>query len=269
MSVAFITSFNIDLYHKYGLRFLEEFDRYASPELKMFVVFEGNNEINQLKKFSNKIEILHFNSEPQKKFLSYFGKLAEANGLRIEIVPGLNNKKKINFQFDYRFNAIRFSFKPFAVHQIALEHYNKFKNLVWIDADLRCIAPFSRENIEEFLPKENELMSFLARRNSYSECGFLGFNTKHEKFIPFLQTIVDTYVSGKIFSLDQWHDSWIWDHIRVKFEKKCNVINRNISGEGYNTTHPFVLSGLEKYFDHLKGPERKQLGKSHADDFKK
>mgnify|MGYP007080515850 CR=1 FL=1 len=42
-----------------------------------------------------------------------------------------NNKKKINLQFDYRFNAIRFSFKPFAIHQIALDHHNNYEHLIY------------------------------------------------------------------------------------------------------------------------------------------
>jgi hypothetical protein len=268
LSIAFITSFNIELYHKYGKRFLEEFDYYADSKLKMFVVYEGNENINHLKKFSNKIEILPFNSEPQKKFLSYFGNLAEANGLKIEIQPGLNGKKRINFQFDYRFNAVRFSFKPFAVHQIAMEHHEKFDYLNWIDADLRCVANFGEKEIERFLPKKNELMAFLARKNSYSECGFLAFNTKHNNFMQYLNEIINTYNTGKIFSLEQWHDSWIWDKCRIKFEKEFHILNRNISGKGYDSNHPFVLSGLQDYFDHLKGPERKKKGKSNPDDFK-
>jgi hypothetical protein len=269
LSLAFITSLNNDLYKKYGERFLEEFEKYAPDNIKIFVVFEGNDDIKNLKQFSNKIEILPFNSEPQKKFLSYFGKLEEAKGLRIQVTPGLNNKKKIDFQFDYRFNAIRFSFKPFAIHQIALDHHNNYEHLIWIDADLRCIAPFTKENIEEFLPKKNELLTFLARKNSYSECGFLGFNTKHEYFQQYLQSIIDIYVTGKIFSLEQWHDSWIWDYLRIDFERKYDVENRNISGEGYHSTHPFMLSGLQKYFDHLKGPERKKIGRSLPEDFKR
>ena len=98
----------------------------------------------------------------------------------------------------------------------------------------------------------------MLEKNSYSECGFLGFNTKHEYFQQYLQSIIDIYVTGKIFSLEQWHDSWIWDYLRINFEKKYGIENRNISGEGYHSTHPFMLSGLQKYFDHLKGPERKK-----------
>ena len=62
-------------------------------------------------------------------------------------------------------------------------------------------------------------MTFLARKNSYSECGFLGFNTKHEYFKQYIQSIIDIYVTGEIFSLEQWHDSWIWDYLRINFEK--------------------------------------------------
>ena len=100
-------------------------------------------------------------------------------------------------------------------------------------------------------------MSYLGRKDSYSECGFLGFNLKHPEFYNYINRVINIYITGEIFSLKEWHDSWIWDHVRIEFEEK-NILFKNISGKGYAHHHPFINSGLENFFDHLKGPVRKR-----------
>ena len=32
--------------------------------------------------------------------------------------------------------------------------------------------------------------------------------------------IIKIYTTGEIFSLQEWHDSYIWDHVRLEFEDK-------------------------------------------------
>ena len=59
----------------------------------------------------------------------------------------------------------------------------------------------------------------------------------------------------------EWHDSWIWDEVRKEFEVQ-GVHFKNISGNAVHLEHPFINCGLGEYFDHLKGPERKKIGKS-------
>ena len=115
-------------------------------------------------------------------------------------------------------------------------------------------------------------MSYLGRTHfppgrPYSECGFLGFNLKHEEFKRFINRMVEVYSSGEIFSYVEWHDSWIWDQIRQEFEEK-NINFKNISGPIFEKLeHPFVNCNLGKFFDHLKG-NRKNTGSSHKEDYK-
>jgi hypothetical protein len=114
-------------------------------------------------------------------------------------------------------------------------------------------------------------MSYLGRNfplnDPYSECGFLGFNWRHPQVREFLNSVADVYSSGEIFSHRQWHDSWIWDQVRIQFERKA-IQFKNISGAAYDTDHPFINSDLGNFFDHLKGPKRKELGKSFDEDYK-
>ena len=53
----------------------------------------------------------------------------------------------------------------------------------------------------------------------------------------------------------------------MEFEAQ-NVIFKNISGDASVLEHPFINCGLGKYFDHLKGPQRKQIGHSFIKDYK-
>ncbi len=267
MSVAFVSTMNKKLYDQYGKRFIEEFINFASDDLKLFIVFEGEcpKEILNIK---SNIFVIPFLSQKHHLFIKYFGKLYEANGLKVKQFIE-NGQTKLNVSNDYHFNSIKFSFKPFSIHQVLDYIPEDLDYLIWTDADLRCKKKFNEESLYTFLPEEEFLMSYLGRKKPwYSECGFLGFNLRHKNFRDYINRMIEIYTSGEIFSLEQWHDSWIWDHVRNEFEEDRKINFKNISGKGYELDHPFINCGLEEFFDHLKGPLRKQEGKSFADDYK-
>jgi hypothetical protein len=60
--------------------------------------------------------------------------------------------------------------------------------------------------------------------------------------------------------------SEVWDEVRKEFEAH-GVHFKNISGKAVHLEHPFINCGLGEYFDHLKGPERKKMGKSLDSDY--
>jgi hypothetical protein len=65
-----------------------------------------------------------------------------------------------------------------------------------------------------------------------------------------------------IFTLSEWHDSYVFDCVRQKFAlKELNWSAGLINGEG----HPLINCDWGAYIDHLKG-KRKQNGKSKAKD---
>lgn len=264
MSISFVSSMNKRLYEQYGKRFMQEFSEFASADLKLFVIFEGDYPEEAIK-ISNNVIIVPLMSSHHEIFLKYFGHLLEPKGFKTRLFNE-NGVEKIQITPDYKYNAIRFSFKPFSIYQ-ALDYIPlTTERLIWIDADLRCKKIFNEKSLEKFLPSYDELMSYLGRKDNYSECGFLGFNIKHEKFKIFIERVIQIYKSGEIFSLKEWHDSWIWDFVRKEFEN-LNITFKNISGKGFAHYHPFINSGLEEYFDHLKGPKRKANGNSFKDDY--
>jgi hypothetical protein len=260
-----ITSFNKVLHEEYGNRMVHEFSEKTDGSVKLIVVYEGSNVPNI--KLHN-VEFVLFQSKDHQEFIRKFGHLHEAKGLRIKSLP--NNQ--LNLSMDFRFDAVRFSFKIFSLLQ-TIELFSFQKNFAWIDADIRCLKNFNTIDLLKFFPNNDQLMSYLGRDNfppsgAYSECGFLGFNPQHPQIMDFLKRIAITYRDGEIFSHQQWHDSWIWDQIRFEFESK-NIKFKNISGDASSMEHPFINCGLGDYFDHLKGPERKRIGKSFEEDYRK
>ena len=41
MNIAFVSTMNKNLYEYYGKRFLEEFAKFSSKEIQLFIIFEG------------------------------------------------------------------------------------------------------------------------------------------------------------------------------------------------------------------------------------
>lgn len=260
-----ITSINQALYHEYGKRMMEGWQA-NSRGVKLFIVFEGSlpQELRE-QKFET-IKILKLKGQDLDRFHNTFGKLYEANGIRLKETTFPNGERRIEIGNDYRFNFVRFSFKIFSI-LIARKEIGASTPFSWIDADLKCLAPFDANDLTQFMPKSDQIMSYLGRTNfptkeePYSECGFLGFNPEHEQTSNFLERMKSLYMTGEGFRFKQWHDSWLWDEVRKEFEARGFKF-RNISGKYKNTHHPFINCGLGKFFDHLKGPERKKIGHS-------
>lgn len=258
-----ITSFNAYLYEQYAKRMIHEFSEKSDQSVKLLVIFEGQD----LPKVSiPNVELVEFNHPGFIDFAKKFGHLHDARGLRIIRHP--NNQ--IQLSYDFKFDAVRFSFKVFALLQ-AMSLMTNEADFAWIDADIRCLRTFGKENLTPFFPDKDQLMSYLGRNNfpstgAYSECGFLGFNPRHPSTRLLIERVSSIYQSGEIFTFEQWHDSWIWDKVRNEFENE-GVKFKNISGPAADTEHPFINCDLGIFFDHLKGPGRKKMGASFAEDF--
>lgn len=267
MKIAFISTMNLRLYNLYGKTFLEEFAKFSSKDIKLFIIFEGNQP-EEIINIGKNIIILPLLSTNQRNFHRKFSKLKEARGFRFKLISNVGGEMNVRATYDFRFDSIRFSFKPFAIHQCLKYLPVDITHLIWTDADLRCKKYFSPNDLIEFLPHDDEVMTYLGRKDSYSECGFLGFNLKQEQTFQYIDKVINLYESGEIFSYDQWHDSFIWDQIRIEFEKNNNYKFKNISGHASEKEHVYKNTNLDKFFDHLKGPLRKEAGQSSDEDYK-
>jgi hypothetical protein len=259
-----ITSVNTALFEQYGRQMVAGFEKFADADIRLIVVFEGPMP-SDLIEYRKRCVFVPFSSPDHQRFLKFFGDLYEAHGFKLIVSKA---GEIAGVERNYLFDAVRFSFKVFAI-EIGRRFIGEDSSFAWIDADVRCLKPFSSNDLEPFLPRADELMSYLGRdRQTFdcSECGFLGFNAAHPRIADYLQRVRSLYLTGEIFSLRQRHDSWLWDEVRREFERTGTKF-RDISGAASASEHPFINCGLGEFFDHLKGPDRKKIGRSPKEDY--
>ena len=259
---TFITSMNAKLYESYGKRFMEGWSLHSADDVSLIICFEDHLPSNLSKNLYRNIKIINLESELSKMYVEKFGKFHQARG----IVFNQDNSKKITAIYNYRFDAIRFSFKIFSIYK-CIELQLIHNNFAWIDSDIVCLKDFQSADFDSFFPDSNQLASYLGREsfpqpNPYSECGFIGYNFHHKDWQNFIQEMLNLYMSGDLFMLPEWHDCMVFDHIRKIYTSQNNISFKNISENLLNCDHPFNQVGLSQFFDHLKGPERKARGYS-------
>lgn len=264
--VKFVTTINQNLYAEYGKRALSEFDQFCGERVQMSLVFEG--EIPEDIDSYENIIIERAASRGRNEFMRRFGHLKELNGLVIKYLE--EDKTKLHISYNYRYNAIRFAHKVFSICEEFERCKGKDDFLVWIDADIRVLNHFDDSTLLRFLPESYQLASYLGRNsfpkpNPYSEGGWYGFNLKHPQVENFIHDLSELYTTGELFTLREWHDCMAFDTIRTKYACAGERF-KNLAEGIEDLEHPFVNCGLEEYFDHLKGPERKRLGRSKEAD---
>lgn len=250
-----ITTFNKKGYKKYGARMIEAFDRNWPKEISLYVYWEDYKPdyiserihyINLLESCPDLVSFVNrWKNDPQK------------NGVEAGSVIG------------FKWNAVRFSYKTFAIIHAA-------KNLtsdvvIWLDADTFTFAPIPDTRFfEKLLPNdEKTYVSYLGRGiKKYPECGFVMYNTKHSQNAAFMQYWESLYKDDTLFKLKEWHDSFVFDEIRKDFEAKGLITSYNLSPDSLGEGHPFINSALGQYIDHVKGDIRKDLGNSWGVDIK-
>jgi hypothetical protein len=166
------------------------------------------------------------------------------------------NKEISKSKEDYRFQYVRFSFKVFTLYQAMLFAIERdYDYLVWLDADIVIKKNIEFKDIEEWLPKDG-VASYLGRKDwDHSECGFMVFNLKNggKEFITRLRNM---YLTDEVLTLPQWHDSFVFDHIRAEFisaNKKDVFLNLTKDVAGRDVFDNCVLS---KFMEHKKGNKK-------------
>lgn len=282
-----VTTLNQSGYEQYGRRMFDTFLEFWPEEMKLIVVSEDPLEIQSHERIvfhdygtlvpdgdQFKAKFTHFsqahgimNAYPMQDARKLMEKKAAKAGDPIEAYTTPDGvqvlPRSLPAYYDYRFDAIRFSHKVFSIYGVSRQY--DADHLFWIDADTYTHTTIDERFFEETDPGGGYL-SYLGREGTYSECGFLIFNQHHPIHEIFLPQMIAEYLSGDVFLLREWHDSFIWDVHRVHYENANGVINRNISGEATGEEHPFVNCILGEYMDHLKGNERKEAGKSFDSD---
>jgi hypothetical protein len=261
--IVFVTSLNQKLFFDYGENFINSWLKKADLNLVLVVVHEEPS-APYLEPYSrNNVIPMSLDSAECDLFKHKFQRFHEARGVINVLV---DEQRGISQQsYNYRFDAIRFSFKIFSLMKVLRAGLVKDK-FAWIDADMLCLEQITSAQIGPFFPEGDEMASYLGREsfpmpNPYSECGFVGYQLSHPSTSQFFGEFEDIYLSGNIFLLKEWHDCMVFDFLRLKYEQ-MGACFKNLAAHNPHADHPFSESGLAQFFDHLKGPERKRVGHS-------
>jgi hypothetical protein len=161
----------------------------------------------------------------------------------------------------FKWDAVRFSHKVYSVCDCARN--TDADILFWMDADTVCHGAISIADIERMVPTSADIC-FLGRAGKYTECGLYAMNLRSsvvQEFLSRFQWVYDHAEQG-IFTMAEWHDSFVFDRVREQFALKSHDWSAGlIRGEG----HPLINSEWGRWLDHLKG-KRKQYGRSAKKD---
>ena len=227
--VTFITCFNRDGYFKYGRDFIKSFLKYVDENIHLIVYCEDitpNIHANNItyKDLLTNNDVLHFCHHQMKN-------------IPPDRIKYANNAIKDNKKLPYLFDAQKFCYKVFSYTDNELYH-DKTGFLVWCDGDsvfqhYLTIDDFNAYFNNPPIALKDYICAYLGRIGFYSEGGFVVFNINSRKTKNFLKDMRDIYCSGNIFYEDEWHDSYILDVIRIRYENNNHKfwnITENING---------------------------------------
>jgi hypothetical protein len=258
MRYIVVTTFNQKGYEKYGQRMVQTFLAQWPAHVQLVVYAENCTVLESAPNL--KVLDLHEASSALVRFKDQWSTVPKATG-DVSDDPVRSRRKDAGKGF--KWNAVRFAHKVYSIFHCA-KHY-ACDWLIWMDADMVCHSPVTMPILDQFCPLNRDLC-YLGRVGKYSECGLYAMNLNSKatrNFLIHFQQMYDDAEHG-IFSLQEWHDSFVFDAVRSKHPLRTLDWSANlIKGEG----HPLINSGWGAYLDHLKG-DRKEQGRSKTKDLK-
>lgn len=124
--------------------------------------------------------------------------------------------------------------------------------VIWLDTDVVQCKPIT--NWQPLLPKQGDVCSYLGRGNRYHpETGFIAYDCQHPRLEEFIEELALIYLTDRVFTLEQWHDAYVWDHVCRELKIPRTDIGPKQAGEAFQN------SPLKEYFLHLKGPRKQNI----------
>ena len=242
--IKVISSFSAEGYKLYGKDFLESYLKYWPVPIHVYI--EG----------------------PKKQ---YPGLILDKNIIYYNLfeIPGCANTLDAMSKFpmmsgniqgknDYRFNIYRFARKIFAQCDAATKHDDL---LFWLDADTVFTGKVTEEWLRDCFKESirgKPFMVYMGRPSWHSCASFVGWDTTHDKNVPFWTKYFELITAGTFLMLPEWHDSFILDAIRGGLNVPSVNLSADVVGEGPVNVFDFVFKGKGRHFKgNLKfGPKR-------------
>ena len=153
-------------------------------------------------------------------------------------------------------------FMGFIFWNKSVRYYDKTS--ISISNKIKRVGVFVNESFEEVLRKIKQYDLDYIQLHGEEDKDYC------KKIKDYCNEIEKLYLSKEIFNEKEWHDSYIWDLIRIKYEEKYkitnfniskyfynNLINKNIDKENFMSKNILSKIPLNKYLIHLKGEKNK------------
>ena len=267
-NITVVTTFHKEGLDLYGQRFLDSFAKRVDKKIKMIVYAEDCKPINL---DPDQITILDSHTALPKllTFKERWKDVPKANGTP---PPEIKARRPRDHHKAFKWDAVRFANKTYAVFDACVRSQGW---VVWMDADMYVHSDWSHKQFANLLP-ESAWITYVGRGKAaatWPECGFYGMNLNHPVCHSFLEEFERMYedADNGIFTLEEWHDSYVFGHILNKMKKDFPTVKDYTEGTVLQTAktggggHPLINTELGAYIDHLKG-DRKRLGKSKSTD---
>ena len=255
-----VTTFNQAGYDKYACRMIDTFLQNWPETIHLYVYAEECN----VKQQHERLHVYNF-AQTVPELVAFKNKWGNDPKARGQLAQGPANHKGKAKGIGFRWDAIRFCHKVYAVCHHAKQKLSD--TMFWMDADMVCHSTITEDFIDTQIPN-NYGISFLGRKNKFTECGLYGLNLNVDATNIFVEQFQGAYDDGSIFNMKEWNDCWVFDRVRERVQQqhpKWKQLNwtENFAKQGEG--HPLINSEWGAYLDHLKG-ERKNKGKSDKKD---
>ena len=260
MKIAVVTTFHEAGLKKYAQRMIDTFCANWPQEITLHIYPE---KCNPIIRDHGHVTLTDLDSVKELvKFKEQWKSVPKANG---DVGNDPVRSKRKDSGKGFKWDAVRFAHKVYAIFDCACT--TDADILFWMDADTICHSPITFDQLKKFCP-DNIDLGYLGREGKYTECGLYSMNLRSESVQNFLREFQRMYDDAEngIFTLAEWHDSFVFDAVRAKFRNQLREYNWSagiVKGEG----HPLINSAWGAYLDHLKG-DRKEAGRSNLKDLK-
>jgi hypothetical protein len=268
LKIAVVTTFHDEGLRKYAQRMIDTFCENWPREITLHIYPEKCNPAIQ---DHNRVTLTDLDGVSElTTFKEKWKDVPKANGdVSADPVRSLRKDSGKGFKW----HAVRFAHKVYAIFDCA--RTTDADILIWMDADTICHSSITMQDLYRMIPADSELC-YLGRKGKYSECGLYSMNLRSanvQAFLKEFQRVYDQAEQG-IFQLAEWHDSFVFDAVRVKFPQMRQLDwaahlydIRATLGSSQGEGHPLINSEWGSYLDHLKG-DRKTSGRSKLTDLK-
>lgn len=255
MKYTVITTFNQSGLETYGQRMIDQFEKLWPQEVELKIYAENCQPL--ITRPTTEVIDIFAASPSCVLFVEKHRNNPEANG-----GIGPHNSNYWDLKKSFRWQAVRFCYKVFAVQHAVLNTNSDV--VIWLDADSVTHTSIPFDWIGTVCP-QGFIASYLGRTDRYhSECGWIGYNIHDPLTRDFVNAVANMYINDEIFNHGEWHDSYIWDVVRKKFRDERGAKFYDLNPEPDTrglAKHPFINSELGRYIDHFKG-DRKKSGHS-------